>query len=427
MSNPGKVFRGKAITILFVDEAAHAQKIEEAYTGFAMSLSKAQMDAHKNDIPFGTIVLSTPNKKAGIGKWFYEMWSKSVNGETSYTPHKIHWREIPDFENDPTWYSKQCKILGNDPRKIAQELELAFVGTDSTLFSEEVQNVLQRKEGRDPKEKIKFRNEGELWRFRDINRTKFHLIGVDTASEAGGTDFSTIQVFEYESLHQILEFKGKLAVKRFSEVLKLCCKMCPHNLVIIENNSYGNQVIEELRFDQNHHFNIFGELRGKGKGQTFMYGLNTNMRTRPLIVDALYHYVTDNPSIIKSERLAFELLSLTDKTNRVEADEGFNDDLAFGFICYVRHYCRAAMGNTDDVYNIDEANVFEDGVSLLSNMNNPGAPLVGSFENDEYHIFKRNLEKFISENAGVGGVSGSVNTLGLFRKGNSGLFDVVAS
>jgi len=241
------------------------------------------------------------------------------------------------------------------------------------------------------------------------------MIGVDTASEAGGTDFSTIEVFEYVTMEQVLEFKGKLAVKKFAEYVKLIAKMCPHNLVIIENNSYGNQVVEELLYDEEYDFNLFAVPK-KGKDHEFTYGLSTNSHTRPLITDALYHYVCDRPEMVKSERLALELLGLTDKVRRIEADVGGNDDLALalGFICYVRHYCPDSLGNVDDPLDHTTTDLVEESMALISSMNNPDNPLREHYENQEYHMFKKTLDRYIKDN--LGNFNGSVDILSLWRK-----------
>jgi hypothetical protein len=83
---------------------------------------------------------------------------------------------------------------------------------------------------------------------------------------------------------------------------------------------------------------IYREKRGKA---TEYPGLSTNSKTRPLMIDALYSYITQFPEIVKSNRLALELTGLVSKTNgRVEADRGCRDDLALSTaVCfYVRKY-----------------------------------------------------------------------------------------
>jgi len=412
--NPGAVFRGKSIVLLIVDEAAFINHLSEAWTSVAPALSKAQDVAKSKGIPFGTIVLSTPNKTEGRGKFFYQAWCNAQEEDSLFKAHRIYWKEIPAFVADPDWYKKQCDILHNDRRKIAQELELKFIGSEHTLFPEDVQEKLQEI-NISPATVIPLRDKLSIHQFKKVNKNTFYMIGVDTASEAGGTDFSAIEVFEYVSMDQVMEFKGKLAVLKFAEYVKLVAKMCPHNIVIIENNSMGDVVRESLMYDEEYEYNIIAFPK-KGSDHEFTYGLNTNLHTRPLITDALYHYVCERPDMVKSSRLALELLGLTDKVKRIEADTGGNDDLALalGFICYVRHYCPEVLGNVDDPIDQTTTDLVEESLALISAMNNPDNPLRDHYEQQEYHIFKKTLHKYIKDN--LGNFDGAVDVLGLWRK-----------
>jgi hypothetical protein len=420
-ANPGAVFRGKSITLLIIDEAAHIMRIDEAWTGVAPALSKAQMAAKQAGIPYGTIILSTPNKTEGIGKWFFQNWESAINSDSIFLPHRIHWTEIPLFANDPNWYKNQCAILGNDHRKIAQELELKFIGSDNTLFDEATQEKLQQIKYK-PLEKISLGPKLEIWKFKEINPKKFHLIGVDTASESG-LDFSGIEVFEFDTMEQVMEFKGKLAVKKFAEIVKVCAKLVPHNIIIVENNSYGNQVVEELDFDDDYSFNLFGEYKGTESNKDFIAGINTNTKTRPLIIDSLYTYVTENPELIKSERLALELLGLSSKRNRVEAEAGANDDLAlsYAFICYARHYCQDLLGNTDPVEETETIDSIET-LDLVINANDFKSPLKHAYRNEEFNQFKRTLDRYIKTSIDNGG-TGVVNIFNMIGAKEDGKWE----
>lgn len=438
-SNPAGLFRGKAITLLIVDEAAFIRDIEEAWTAAAMTLSKTQKVAYKKDIPYGTIILSTPNKINGIGKFFYNMWTSAINNEDIenrfFSPHRIHWTEIPDFVNDPGWYKSQCDILNNDSRKIAQELELKFISSENSMFSEKVQEELQNK-NKEPEEKIMIAPGVDLWKFKQINPKKFHIIGVDCAS-AAGHDYSAVQVMEFTTMQQVLELKVKMEPKHFSKHVKTIAQMVPHNIIVVENTGgYGVAVLNELTEDENHDYNVYGNWRGgSGTRKELIPGLNTNIKTRPLIIDALFTTVTEDPTLISSFRLAYELLALTTKSNnKIEADKGFNDDLAmaYGFCCYVRKYEATLLGNIDD---LDKTDDFKDTIflqessSYIAGLNDDTSPLKSEYENSEdFGHFKKVLdntlfdqEQFrkVVDTHGKGLNNGNlnvINTISLFRR-----------
>lgn len=421
-ANPGSVFRSKSITLLIIDEAAHIRNIDQAWTGMGSTLSKVQQVAAENKIPYGTIILSTPNKSEGIGKWYFSMWSGARTKQNAFWAHKIHWSEVPAFANDPNWYKRQCKILNNDKAKIAQELELKFIGSDDSLFDEDVQTKLQNG-FLEPKEVVPItipRGRGELWRFKDINRTHYHLIGVDCATPAGG-DFSAIEVIEYETMDQVLEFCGKVDPKELVNIVKLVCALCPHNLLIIENTGgYGQSVIYDLVYDDEVSYNLYGVHTGKDK-ENFVPGLSTNAKTRPLILDALFTYINEDPDIIKSERLSMELLGLVNKSNRIEADKGFHDDLSFayGFCAFVRKYCPDEIGDVSALANVEVQTIFtKDTLHTMMDLNGE-APFsayrkMSIISGKEDVDFRQSLDKYIRTKIDSGELQGFVDVNALF-------------
>ena len=374
-SNPGGLFRGKSISVLIIDEAAHIAKVDDAWTGVAPATSKAQTVAREKNIPFGTVIISTPNKTNGIGKFYYQTWLGAKSKENIFTAETIHWKDIDIFANDPNWYNNQCKLLNNDKRKIAQELDLKFVGDESSLFSEDIQQKLQEIRGtnRIPLP-VGFGRAFEnliIDVYGTIDKGKFFIIGVDTAS-ASGKDFSAVEIIESTTMKQVAEFKGKMEPKKFAGVVKAISKMFPNNIIVVENSGgYGLTVLNELTMDEDETYNVFGEKRA----DKFVYGLSTNTRTRPLILDALYNYVTESIECIQSENLALELLALTSKNNKIQADVGFNDDLcmSLGFALYVKTYTTETL-HYDDYEDYDDYIETEGEVSNILAMNKYNKP-----------------------------------------------------
>lgn len=399
-SNPEALFRGKSISLLILDEAAHARNVDKAWTGVAMSLSFAQKVAKDKKIPFGTIILSTPNKKVGIGQFFYEMYISAVNKTNGFSPVRVHWSEVPEFKNDPNWYNQQCEILNWKKAKIRQELELEFIDSEESLFDAEVQSALQKPRGKNF-QSIKMREGGDLKLFKNFDSKKFQIIGVDTAS-AFGTDYSAIIGMDYVSMEQTLEYRGKLEPKLFSKVLKSILKLVPKNIIVIENTGgYGLTVLNELQFDENHSYNIFGEIsenQTQSKRRIFKPGLGTTAKTRPLILDALFEYVESNPDIIKSESLALELLNLSSKSNKIEASSGGNDDLcmAFGFCCYLRKYKKEVL--VSEIDSEMEYDNYSDGEmeEFFGNLNE--IPMTHMFDKMDLREYQKKVDKYIKEN-----------------------------
>ena len=188
-----------------------------------------------------------------------------------------------------------------------------------------------------PINKLKLYN-GEIWKFAEPIPERFYILGVDTAPEHG-EDKSAITVWDYETLEQVWEYQGKCKVLDFVKVVKVAATEYP-GLIVVESNSYGNQVVESL-YHSEFSTMVYQEKRSKAMKAKKLPGLSTNSKTRPLMIDALYSYISEFPESVKSERLALELVGLVTKASgRVEADRGCRDDLALATaVCfYVRKY-----------------------------------------------------------------------------------------
>lgn len=341
-ANPESLLRSKALTILVLDEAAFISKIDEAWSGCAPALFKAQKTAKENGVPFGTIIISTPNKTVGKGKWYYNNWMKAIGGESIYKPFRLHWKDIKEFNDDPEWYKTQCALLDNVHWKIAQELDMQFIASSNSFLPSKTIEELN-KTHIDPINKMKI-GKHELWQFEQPSNDKFYLIGIDVATNSG-SDSSTIVILDFETSKQVAEFKAKLRVDDFCKIIELVNKIYPNNIIIPESNSCGNQVCEFLTagdvFYNIYQTKIKDTTVGNNNKPKYKYGLSTTPQNRPLMIDSLYTYVVEDPTTIKSERLSLELIGLVDNGHgKVLADDGEHDDLAlaYSFCTYVRQY-----------------------------------------------------------------------------------------
>jgi hypothetical protein len=341
---PENTLRGKAITLLVIDEAAFVNHIDAAWTAIVPSLSTNQMQARKVGVPYGTVVLSTPNKTVGTGQWYFKRYNKTISNDDIFKPFVIHWKMIPELANDPYWYKTQCALFDNDPKKIAQELELKFLPTEGSFFDASTVQVMQDSVVK-PMQKLKLFN-GEIWKFAERQPNTHYIIGVDTAPEHG-EDKSALTVWNYHTLEEVWEYQGKCKVLDFVKVIKVAATEFPGTIVVETTGGYGNQVIEHLNQSE-FSLMLYKEKHG---AKSLIPGLSNNAKTRPLMIDALYSYMTEFPESVKSERLALELTGLVSKTNgRVEADVGCHDDIALATACcmYVRKYDPPLLIGTDD-------------------------------------------------------------------------------
>jgi hypothetical protein len=390
---PDKTLRGKALTFLVIDEAAFVHHIDTAWTSMVPALSTNQMQAKKASVPYGTVVLSTPNKTVGVGEWYFKRYMSAVSRDDIFEPFVIHWKSIPELADDPEWYRTQCALFDNDPRKIAQELELKFLPAEGSFFEPETVEKVQEAVV-NPIETTKLFN-GEIWKFAHAVEGRYYIMGVDTAPEHG-EDKSAVTVWDYETLEQVCEYQGKCKVLDFVKIVKVLAQQYP-GLIVVESNSYGNQVVEQLNYSEFGHM-IYKERRGS---QTLLPGLSTNSKTRPLMIDALYSYITQYPEIVKSQRLALEIAGMVTKTSgRVEADTGCHDDLVLSTsVCmYVRKYDPPVLLGSKQFTQVSN-----DMIDIITSNSN---------EVDDYT--NEGIMKHVKNN--IGEINGFVDILGIYKK-----------
>lgn len=347
-SNPEGILRGNSIALLIIDEAAFISNIDIAFTALIPSTSISQKVAMENGLPYGTFIISTPNSTRGRGEWYFRKWMDAKLGKSIYKANSIYWRDIGLSEE---WYKQQCEAFNNDPKTIAQELEMQFISSDGSYWDSDVQtklNEIINSEGEHENTKIlNHKFGGTLYLYKkNFDYNRFCFIGVDVAS-ASGDDYSTIEVMDFVTCEQIAEYVGKLEPLTFAKVVKTIAIMFPNNLIIVENSGgFGITVLNYLAEDDIS-FNIYGETKKlstkheQQKRPTFVPGINTNKKSRPLIIEAMYNHVKENYEQIISKRLASELMTLVINPNgKVQADKGYNDDfvMAYAFCLYVRKY-----------------------------------------------------------------------------------------
>ena len=386
LSNPSSVFRGKTITLLIIDEAAYIRKIEEAFRGMSAATLRAHEVAKQKGIPYGIVVLSTPDKTTGTGEWFYRLWTESCAGLSGFKPIKIHYSEAP-FTTDE-WLRKQKQILlsaGGGQDAIDRELELKFTSSADSMFTKEVFEVLQSivEAPSNPVviERRYFSNRGLFvgsgkWEFYDtISKDKVYLVGVDVAPSYGAC-LSAIEVFEYPNLNQVAEFSGKLRISDLMKEILFIMQQTDRSLLIVESNSYAAKLVEDLEEHPLTESRMFKTKKFKqGKGGRLVVtdvkpGLYTDSVTKPKMMQALYEHVSEKPHMIKSKQLALELMGI-DKT--YHSKRLTDRAMSLAFICYVVKYHPSDIPEPFEVVG-EQSDVVNDLIEITHNLSRSHTP-----------------------------------------------------
>jgi len=344
LANPQSVFRGKTLTFLVIDEAAFVREIKKAYSGFIPATLRAHQVAEQKQIPYGIAILSTPNMTTGIGEWYYKMWVGALKGHNIYKPMKIHYSQAPFADEE--WLEKQKKLLNHDQTAIDQELELKFIASSDAFLEPEsysyLQEIVNNPVDRETLDRTYFNErDGSIiglgtWSFfKQPDPNKFYLIGVDIASSHGKCN-STIEVFEEDTLEQVAEYSGKCRINDVQDEIKFICSKYKNCLLAPEVNSYGEKLVEDLEKDDEIYDILYKTIKtnNKGKVTSVRCGFETNSKTKPKIAEAVFWTLKEDPSRIKSEKLALELMGLNKLFRGPETDLV----MASGICFYIKRF-----------------------------------------------------------------------------------------
>ena len=154
-------------------------------------------------------------------------------------------------------------------------------------------------------------------------------------------DYTAIEIFGYRDFEQIAEYTGRLgSLTKFKDIIKavvdyLVTIMGDRVILAIENNSYGASIIEWLEEDKNPLYSKLIYTVDPKKGS----GINTNAKTKPMMVTEMYDQIVRNTGIIHSNNLVNQLTIIEKKASgAVAAQRGAHDDLfmASSFCAYVK-------------------------------------------------------------------------------------------
>lgn len=357
-SQPENTLRSNPITFLIIDEGAFIHKIENALSGLLPTTITAQKAAKANGIIYGILIISTPNKTKGVGKWFYKQYKEALinNGLSknqntgSYRAVKLHWKDI-GYPFDEDWYESQCKVLNYDQKIIAQEIDCVFLPSSKNGLVKEDKIIELANNQRPPAYKIPEIG-GDIYVFdKDLpeKRNKHrYLIGIDTATFLGRKSFSSIIAIDYDTNDQVIEYVGKLNIFDYPNVIRRVCRELGENIfIVIERNTIGESVVENLYRDSEYSHKLFFTIQRNKKGETVrkVPGIETTVNTKPLFLEAASIFVNENINKIYGERTIMQLLETEIENGKLL---NYPNDLVMvlSFLAYIKLNNLAKFNNT---------------------------------------------------------------------------------
>jgi hypothetical protein len=303
--------RGKSISLLMLDELAFVPKrIQELlWTSIMPTLSTGG----------ACIISSTPN---GDDDLFAEKWRGAKLGTNGFYPVEVHWSEHPD--RGEKFKAEIMPKVGE--HKWLQEYENQFLSSDQLLIKS---ITLQNFRSKQP---LYIDKGFKVWKEPTADRT--YLVGVDVA-QGLGADFSTVQVFELETLEQIMEFRDnkinetqlynavKFVVKQICSIKHPQTGRPPVVYWSFENNAIGAAI--QALYMNDDSFPDAAELISVGS----RLGLTTTNKSKIVGCKNLKRLLekTVGGMIINSELLLAELKNFVLRGASYQAKSGATDDL----------------------------------------------------------------------------------------------------
>ena len=336
-------FRGYSIHIMMIDECAFIsntnwQGIQDSVFPSQEALSQKQK-----------VLVSTPN---GMNHW-YHLVQQAKKENSGYEFFTMDWREVPRYNTDGTKIDpeeyKADKIKKEGKKWFAQNFELAFLGSSSTLINEE---ALKSFEPLTDDEVIFNSLFDGLRVLEEPKRLHNYIIGVDPAKE--GIDKTAIQVFDVTSL----PFKQVACCNLDDSYLKVPGKLFDlgnyynQAMIVVENN-IDNTIVDTLFY----HYDYEGEIY-KEKVKNIL-GFRTTIKTKKILLSVLKKLIEENKLIIKDKETIDEFFVFIEQKNgSFSAEEGYHDDLVMA--------CMIALAPFIDIKSFDD---FKGFISLVEKRN----------------------------------------------------------
>lgn len=233
------------------------------------------------------------------------------------------------------WYEEMAADMG-DPKKIAQELDVSFIGSGGNVIEDEYITYHEKNNVIQPKFSAEI--EKSMWIWKEPEKGHKYILGADV-SRGDGKDSSTIVILDFENLEQVAEFKYKLPPDILAEIIYKYGNMYnAYTIVDITGGMGVSTVLKLLEMDYKLlHYDDPKSRKLSEKYAKMKYkegdkvpGFNVG-NTRLQLVSELEEHIRENKTIIRSQRLISELRTFVYKNGRPDHMDGYHDDIIMAY------------------------------------------------------------------------------------------------
>jgi hypothetical protein len=349
--------RGYTPTYLVFDEAAF---IDNGAAVYAAAMSSCATGGR-------VMLISTPN---GMDPLYYKTYEQSKTGKNNYNVIEMRWYEDPRYNKDlrwikkndagdiieeiaevefnvdkyadkikdgykptSTWYEDMCMTLNNNERKIAQELDVSFLGSGGNVIKDEDIVFHEENNVKDPV--WTDGRESEYWIWEKPVEGHQYIMGVDV-SRGDGEDSSTIVIIDTTTMTQVMEYQGKIQPDLLAEIVYEYGNLYKAYTVVDITGGMGvSTVLKLLELDYKylHYDEPRAKILNSKKAHLDFHtkdnkvpGFNVN-GVRTTMISHFEFMVRSNGVIIRSRRLTSEMKTFIYKNGKADHMDGYHDDL----------------------------------------------------------------------------------------------------
>lgn len=342
--------RGATPTYLVIDEAAFVEEGADTYAAAASATATGGK----------LIIISTPN---GMDELYYKTYSSAVNGDNDFNIVRMHWaydprynydlvwykldddkkviEEIKEVDFDPdqieiklasklyptsTWFREMSGKLNNDRKRIAQELEVKFEGSGGNVINYDTIEYYEKNICKDHMPQ----KDDNLFMFKDVEDDHRYIAGVDV-STGDGKDFSTLSIFDVDTLELVLEYRAKVGDEKLADMVYYWCTRYSALTVIDVTGGYASVLVHILKQKEFKYFYMDKNIEvnekeqddsGDGKEKI---GLKLQ-KYRHAAISNYTAKIENRSLLIYSKRHCNEWKTFVWKNGRQDHQSSFNDD-----------------------------------------------------------------------------------------------------
>lgn len=308
-------------------------------------------------------VESTAN---GVGNQFHQLWQSAEDGSSGFRPFFSAWFESPEYREDPPsglertpeedalarefglddaqLYWRRRKIAANGIELFNQEYpctpEEAFITSGRPVFDQRAlmdmldaahEPIARMAVEPSPRGHVVAEHpRGELLVYHKKEDNETYAIGADVAvgiRNPENADWCVAQVLDSQ-MRQVAVWRGQVTPDEYARVLYALGMYFNMALIAPERNGHGLLVCVRLWSDLNYP-QVYMDLKEgqMAEKETVNLGFQTNVASRPLIIDKLRGYIREGEIQIYDRTTLNELQTfVVTESGKMQAEQGCYDD-----------------------------------------------------------------------------------------------------